>query len=122
MDSSRDVDASLEGLLLLIHLTTGQPARGTEIAGLQHTNSILHRNILIEDGLVSMVITYHKGYSCTGTTKMIQRYLPKEISELFVYYIWAIHQCVRELDLLSAPAKSVGSSLLWPDGEGCWSS
>jgi hypothetical protein len=33
------VDAFLERLLLLIHMTGGQPPRGTELVGLQHSNS-----------------------------------------------------------------------------------
>jgi hypothetical protein len=33
------VDAFLKRLLLLIHMTGGQPPRGTELIGLQHSNS-----------------------------------------------------------------------------------
>ncbi len=79
------VEAFLERLLLLIHIASGQRARGTEITGLQHTNSTFHRNVFIEDGLVALVTSYHKGYRCTGSTKIIHRYLPKELSELVVY-------------------------------------
>jgi hypothetical protein len=49
-----------------------------------------HRNVFVEDGLVSTVTTYHKGYSVTGSTKIIHRYLPKEVGELMVYYLWLI--------------------------------
>jgi hypothetical protein len=101
---------------------SGQPARGTEIIGLQHTNSKFHRNVFIEDGLVALVTSYHKGYTCTGSTKIIHRYLPKELSELVVYYLWIIHPFLRELDLLIPGSKPLGSSFLWPDGEGSWNS
>jgi hypothetical protein len=60
------VDRFLEGLLLLVHFTAGQPARGTEITGLQHVNTVYHRNVFVEDGLVVIVTSYHKGYTCTN--------------------------------------------------------
>jgi hypothetical protein len=44
------VDAFLERLLLLIHMTGGQPPRGTELIGLQHSNSAQgqHRGIFVK--------------------------------------------------------------------------
>jgi hypothetical protein len=72
------VNAFLERLLLLVHITGGQPARGTELLCIQHSNprdgSGGRRNIFVENGLVSFVTYYHKGYSVTGTTKIIHRY------------------------------------------------
>lgn len=118
----KKVEAFLEGLLLLVHITSGQPARGTEIISLQHSNSTFHRNIFVEDGLVAIVTTYHKGYTCTGSTKVIHRYLPKEVSELFVYYMWIILPFSHELDLLVPSPKHVSTSFLWPDGDKCWNS
>lgn len=118
----KQVDAFLEGLLLLIHITSGQPARGSEITSLQHTNSTFHRNMFIEHGLVALVTSYHKGYTCTGSTKIIHRYLPKEVSELVVYYLWMVLPFLRELDLLVPSKKSRATSFLWPDGDGCWNS
>ena len=94
------VHGFLESLLLLVHISAGQPARGSEITGLQHRNTTFHRNIFIEDGLVAIVTSYHKGYNCTGTTKIIHRYLPREISELLIYYLWLILPFVQKLDLL----------------------
>jgi len=49
------VDAFPEGLLLLVHVTSGQPARGSEIISLQHTNLTFHRDMFIEHGLVALV-------------------------------------------------------------------
>lgn len=142
------VDQFLETLLLLVHLTAGQPARGTEITGLQHANTTFHRNLFVEDGLVAIVTSYHKGYTCTGTTKIIHRYLPCEISELVVYYLWLILPFVQKMTLLVAeqedpkmPASDIRkfdtlmgdrsrpvakkpalSFLLWPTEKGAWSS
>ena len=46
-----------------------------------------HRNIFVKDGLISTITIYYKGYSVTGSTKIIHRYLPKEVGELMVYYL-----------------------------------
>lgn len=97
-DYYQRVGAFLEVLLILVYITSGQPARGTEIIGLLHSNTTLHWNIFAEDGLISLVTSYHKGYTCTGSTRIIHRYLPKEVSELYVYYLWVILRSSRSLD------------------------
>ena len=40
-----------EKLIVLMHITAGQPARGPEIMSIRHSNSVKggHRNIFIED-------------------------------------------------------------------------
>ncbi|KFY31540.1 hypothetical protein V493_01012 [Pseudogymnoascus sp. VKM F-4281 (FW-2241)] len=84
----KQVDSFLERLLLLVHITGGQPARGSELTSLQFCNSThgIRRSVFIENGLVSFVTFYHKGYSIQGSTKIVHRYLPREVSELVVYY------------------------------------
>lgn len=142
------VDRFLEMLLLLVHLITGQPAQGAEITGLHHANTTFHRNVFVEDGLIAIVASYHKGNTCTGTTKIINRYLPREISELVVYYLWLILPFVQKMTLLVAEQedpevsasdirrfnplmggqfrpvakKTALSFLLWPTGKGVLSS
>jgi hypothetical protein len=88
----QQVDAFLQRVLLLAQITGRQPARGTEIINLQHCNTV-HRqqgNIFVKNGLVSFVTFYHKRYSIQGCTKIIHHYLPKEVSELVVYYLWLV--------------------------------
>jgi hypothetical protein len=82
----------LEKLLLLLHISGGQPARAPEILSLQYINSLKTglRNIFLENGLICFVTYYHKGYSVSDSTKIIHRYLPREIGELLVYYLWLI--------------------------------
>src|SRR5436190_2328083 len=82
-DYLSQVDAFLEQLLLLVHITSGQPARGTELLSLQYCNAAhgRRRNIFIENGLVTIVTLCYKGYSITNSTKIIHRYLPQEVSE-----------------------------------------
>jgi hypothetical protein len=87
-----------------------------------YQNTTFYQNIFSEDGLVALVTLYRKGYTCTGSNKIIHCCLPQEVRELFVYYIWIILPIVRELDLLVPHSKPKTTSFLWPDGEGCWSS
>jgi hypothetical protein len=90
----------LSQLLLLFHITGGQPARGTELLTLTWRNPNRFgefRNIFLEDGQVVFVTTYHKNYAMTAATKVIQRYLPTEVGELFVYYIWLVVPFMQSL-------------------------
>jgi hypothetical protein len=120
----RDVDLFLERLLLLVHVTSGQPARGTELLTLRHTNTSSghHRSIFIENGLVGTVTSYHKGYNITNTLKIIHRYLPKEVSELLVYYLWLVLPFREKLDVLVYKRRKPPSPYLWPKKEGGWDS
>lgn len=118
------VDRLLERLLLLIHITSGQPARGTEIVSLRYHNTVHghQRNIFLDEGMVSTVTSYHKGYSITGSTKIIHRYLPKEVGEVVVYYLWLIRPFTEKLQLLALGEKTSPSPYLWAKGKTCWDS
>ncbi|KAJ4016148.1 hypothetical protein NW761_015046 [Fusarium oxysporum] len=113
------VNAFLERLLLLVHITGVQPARGTELLCIQHSNpedgSGGRRNIFVENGLVSFVTYYDKGYSVTGTTKIIHRYLPREVGELLLHYLWLVVPFLRQISLLAKiPGFKQGSTpYLW---------
>lgn len=109
------VEAFLEQLLLLVHLTAGQPARGSETLSLRHVNTVSghHRNVFIEGGMVSTVTTYHKGYSTTVNTKIIHRYLPKAVGELLAYYLWLIQPFCRKLDMLALRRRDLPSPFIW---------
>jgi hypothetical protein len=114
-DYLNKVDAFLERLLLLAHILSGQPPRGTEITSLQYCNAAhgRRRNITIENGLVSFVTFCYKGYSITNCTKIIHRYLPQEVSELLVYYLWLVLPFCTQLKLLALNFKELDSPYLW---------
>ena len=120
----KEVDAFLERLLLLVHITGGQPARGTELLSLRHLNSFhgYHRSVFIEHGMVSTVTSYHKGYSVTGSTKIIHRYLPQVVGELLVYYLWLVLPFRQQLELVALHRhRQQPSPFLWakePSGRG----
>jgi superfamily II DNA helicase RecQ len=81
-----------EGLLALKHFGGGQAARAWEIIGIRHRNTSNGgvRNVFIDDRLVMFVTAYHKGYEFSEKTKLIQRFLPREVGELLVYYLWLV--------------------------------
>jgi superfamily II DNA helicase RecQ len=77
-------------MLVLMHLSGGQPARGTELVTVQFRNGNDGdaRGIFIEDGMVVFVTRYNKTSAISAKSKVIHRYLPHEVGQLVVYYIW----------------------------------
>jgi hypothetical protein len=118
----QQVDRFLERLLLLVHITAGQPGRATELLSLRYVNTVhgRHRNIFIENGMVSTVTAYHKGYSVSNPTKIIHRYLRKPVSELVVYYLWLVLPFAQNLEWRMYGRQGKVSPFLWPRGEGSW--
>jgi len=88
----RRIERFLELLLVLIHLCGGQPSRAPEILRLRwkNTGNGGVRNVIIEEGLVEIVAQYYKGYRSSGNIKIIHRYLPREVGELLIYYLWLV--------------------------------
>jgi hypothetical protein len=77
-------------LAALVHITGGAPPRGTELVTVKHSNTANgdSQGIFIEDGLVVFVTKYYKNVGQTGKGKVIYRYLPREVGELVVFYLW----------------------------------
>ena len=73
-----------------MHITREAPPQGSELVTVQYKNSVNgeSRGVFIEDGLVVYVTMYHKNIGSTGKSKVIHRYLPREVGELVVYYLW----------------------------------
>jgi hypothetical protein len=117
----RNVDRFRELLLVAIHLLGGQPARTTELIGLRHRNTAHGgiRNILIENGMVSLVFFYHKGLNTSGQVRVIYRYLPRPLGDLLVRYLWLVlpfAAICRVAQLLPpAPARSERKSYATSD-------
>lgn len=80
----------MEKLLVLIHVTAGQPARVQELLSIRYCNTEKggHRSIFVENGLLAIVAYYHKGYNITGSAKIIHRYLPEEVGDILLQYIY----------------------------------
>ena len=86
-----DINAFRSLLLPLIHTTYGLPGRGTEVTNLILANTPeCCRNIVIHRGCICIHSVYHKGMIHSNKTKDISRYLPNDVGELLVYYIWLV--------------------------------
>ena len=114
-DWFRQLDTFRGKLLALMHLTGGQPARGTELLSVRHSNTVQggHRNLFIENSMVVFVCRYHKGYEFKGDVKIIHRYLPREVGQLVVWYRWLALPFAQRLEALLEPGQTL-SSHLWP--------
>lgn len=107
-----------KALLLLVHLTGGGPGRGTEILTVRHRNDSTGegRGVFIDGGLVDIVVGYHKGYGYSAKSKIIHRFLPREVSELLVYYLWLVQPFVEILQMYHNGQKDFGAWLWEPKG------
>ncbi|KAF9882584.1 hypothetical protein FE257_006232, partial [Aspergillus nanangensis] len=88
-----------EQLAILLHITAGQPARIPELLSIQHMNieTSIRRNIFVDDGIVTLVTAYHKGFYASNDVKIIHRYVPREVGELIIYYLWLVLPFVEQL-------------------------
>lgn len=88
-----------EKLLMCMHTTGGQPSRAPELMSVRYCNTHTggRRNVFIKEGHVAFVTAYHKGYSFDGSTKIIHRYLPREVGELLVWYLWSARPFEEQL-------------------------
>ncbi|KAJ9480580.1 hypothetical protein VN97_g12971, partial [Penicillium thymicola] len=119
-----------EKLSVAVHLTGGQPARAPELLSVRHCNTeTAHRNVFVEDGLVVIATSYHKGFYARNDTKLIHRYLPREVGEILVRYLWLVLPFMERLLVLvpepSPPVPRTSEAYIWaPDpGTGrAWSS
>ena len=104
-------------LCLLCHITAGQPARIPELLSVRWQNSAEgdHRNIFVENGLVSLVTRYHKGYSTTSDMRVIHRYLPREVGTILLQYLWLIQPFFERLELWYGRTTSISPFLWSPD-------
>ena len=89
-------------LLILMHISSAQPARGTEILSVRHCNTVQggHCNLFIKDGIVVFVTKYHKGYQMSGDVKIIHWYLPREVGELVVWYLWLALPFIQRIEAM----------------------
>jgi hypothetical protein len=104
-------------MFIVMHITGGQPARGTEITGLRFANSSLRtRNIFVYDGQLMFVIFYHKSQSRTGFVKAIPRFLDADGGELLALYLVYVFPFRRLLHCATRSCRL--DELLWADDAG----
>jgi hypothetical protein len=82
------MDCFLELLLCSVHVTSGQPGRGTEITMIWHCNGILQdRNIFVADGQIMMVVRYHKSQLQWDKLKIVLCFLPLQLGQAMAVYL-----------------------------------
>jgi RecQ family ATP-dependent DNA helicase len=110
------VEKFRELLWMLMHMVAGQPARTTEMMWIRLVNTVNGglRNIFAHNRMMCFATSYHKGYRNTGQAKVIHRYLPREIGELLVWYMWLILGFWQEVQGIIKDADR-RSPFLWAD-------
>jgi hypothetical protein len=94
-------------------MTSGSPARGTEIITTRYRNSGSgQRGIFVENGLMMFMTGYHKGFGLSARMKVIHRYMPTEVNELLFYYMWLVQWFWEEM-LEIDKVEMKNSTYLW---------
>jgi hypothetical protein len=97
-----------------VHIEYGQPARGPEIGSIKVSNSTYSaRNMYVINGRLCILTMYDKARKRRGNTEYIVRFLPDELSQIFVQYIVHVRPFARALDHRE-------SEYLFGDARGPW--
>ncbi|CAO2655088.1 Nn.00g101520.m01.CDS01, partial [Neocucurbitaria sp. VM-36] len=113
------VERFLELLLGCVHITSGQPGRGSEITTIRHRNGLLQdRNIFVVDGQIMMVVRYHKSQSQWDKPKIVPRFLPPRLGQVMAVYLAYVQPFYEYLTV-----QVLGGHLndyVWGNEQGAW--
>jgi hypothetical protein len=116
----REVDKFRKLLLFCVHVTGGQPARGTEILSFRFKNGCVRdRNIFILDGHVMTVTFYNKTESEWDVPKVVPRFLPWRVGQLLSLYLVYVQPLAEAISVKTG----IGfgwSEYIWADDKGPW--
>jgi hypothetical protein len=117
----RVVDRFREALLFCIHVSGGQPARGTEITTIRHQNGFLQdRNVYVVDGRMVVITRYHKSQWQFDAPKIIPRFLPWQVGQLLAVYLGYVRPFAEQLTVQVRGGESGWSDHVWADAKGPW--
>lgn len=92
----RELDVLLKKLLTTIHLTGGQPARGTEIIETLLLNILGRlRNLVVVNSRAVIIGELNKTTFSSGQDKIIPRVLPSLVSDMLIGYVAYLRPLVR---------------------------
>ncbi|KAG6157487.1 hypothetical protein E4U50_007512 [Claviceps purpurea] len=116
----RQVDKFRKLLLFCVHVTGGQPARGTEILSLRFANGVASsRNVFLLDGYVMTVTFYNKTDAAWDSPKIVPRFLPWRVGQLMASYLVYVEPLAKYLrDAIGD--QSHGGEYIWADEAGPW--
>jgi len=107
----------------LVHLTAGSPARATELTSIQVENGPEgrgQRGVFVDNGMVDFVTAYHKGWSASKKSKIIHRFVPREVGQLIVHSMWLLEPWIRQMQNM-LHSQTDFSSFMWePKPEEDW--
>ncbi|RDW94094.1 uncharacterized protein DSM5745_01416 [Aspergillus mulundensis] len=107
-------------LCIIVHMIVAAPARVPELLVVRHKNTEagLRWNVFIEDQQVVIVTAYHHGRIAGDEHEIMYHYLPREVGELLVRYLWLVQPFVRLLCLgLAAQRRTEASGITLPEYE-----
>ncbi|KAK3617521.1 hypothetical protein LTR22_026710 [Elasticomyces elasticus] len=115
----RQVDRFRELLLLCVHVTGGQPARGSEITTIRFRIGFLQdRNVFVIQGQMVVVTRYHKSQSQLDKPKVIPRFLPGRVGQLLAIYLTYVQPLQQ---YLGEEVRGSGySDYVWSNEYGPW--
>ena len=95
-------------------MSGGPPSRGPEILSIRHRNTFNGglRNIGIENGMMFFAPRTHKNYMQRGKEKVVHHFLPREIGELLMYWLWIVLPFWDKVQI-SIDADVRSSAFLW---------
>jgi hypothetical protein len=104
----------LRKLMVAMHITGGQPARGPELGSIKVSNSLYSaRNIYVFNGQMCFLTVYDKARNRRGNNKYVLRCLPPAMSQILVQYLVYVRPFARVLDKRE-------SEYLFGDANGPW--
>ncbi|KAI9882246.1 MAG: hypothetical protein M1823_006007 [Watsoniomyces obsoletus] len=110
----------LEVMMALIHISSGLPARAPELLSTTFVNSEQLRNVLIQDGQLVIITSYHKSEWREGSRAVCRFVLPV-VADLLVTYLvgvqpwlWFLYRVVQEA------SPGLPHLLFSVDGRGQW--
>lgn len=112
----QDKDTFCQDLAVVTHGTYGFPARVSELLTISYKNSANgeSRGVFIENGLLGTVTMYHKNIGSTQQSKVIYRFLPREVGELMVYYLWFVLPFWEKIEGIVRGKAIESSAYIWP--------
>jgi hypothetical protein len=84
----KNAEKLLQVIIFLIHITSGLPARGTELTSLLYNPlGNYRRHLFVSDGRVVLFPSYCKTNSMTGSQKYLCRFLEEDVGSLLCAYL-----------------------------------
>ena len=99
--------------LLLVYLTTGLPLRGTELVTLRYLNSYKDKREIfldISSNLFIINISYYKGQGLSNKKASNIRYLPSNVSKIFLLYIVLVDPFINFLNISLLSSKKLAKT------------